>query len=61
MTRKLKNIATGDIYKRIETEMNFFVNVKNEDEVAEMVQADIINGELIRIDTYGMRYKKGCL
>ena len=42
MTRKLKNIATGDIYKRIETEMNFFVNVKNEDEVAEMVQADII-------------------
>jgi hypothetical protein len=60
MTRKLKNIATGDIYKRIETEMNFFVNVKNEDEVAEMVQADIINGELIRIDTYGMRYKKVC-
>ena len=60
MTRKLKNIATGDIYKRIETEMNFFVNVKNEDEVAEMVKADIINGELIRIDTYGMRYKKVC-
>lgn len=60
MTRKLKNIATGDIYKRIETEMNFFINVKNEDEVAEMVQADIINGELIRIDTYGMRYKKVC-
>lgn len=60
MTRKLKNIATGDIYKRIETEMNFFVNVKNEDEVVEMVQADIINGELIRIDTYGMRYKKVC-
>lgn len=60
MTRKLKNIATGDIYKRIETEMNFLVNVKNEDEVAEMVQADIINGELIRIDTYGMRYKKVC-
>lgn len=60
MTRKLKNIATGDIYKRIETEMNFFVNIKNEDEVAEMVQADIINGELIRIDTYGMRYKKVC-
>ena len=60
MTRKLKNIATGDIYKRIETEMNYFINVKNEDEVAEMVQADIINGELIRIDTYGMRYKKVC-
>lgn len=60
MTRKLKNIATGDIYKRIETEMNFFVNVKNEDEVVEMVQADIIDGELIRIDTYGMRYKKVC-
>ena len=60
MKRKLKNIATGDIYKRIETEMNFFVNVKNEDEVAEMVQADIIKGELIRIDTYGMRYKKVC-
>ena len=60
MTRKLKNIATGDIYKRIETEMNFFVKCKNEDEVAEMVQADIINGELIRIDTYGMRYKKVC-
>ena len=60
MTRKLKNIATGDIYKRIETEMNFVVNIKNEDEAAEMVQADIINGELIRIDTYGMRYKKVC-
>ena len=60
MPRKLKNIATGDIYKRIETEMNFFVNIKNEDEVAEMVQADIINGELIRIDTYGMSYKKVC-
>jgi hypothetical protein len=60
MARKLLNIATGDIYKRLENEMHLFVNVKNKNEVVEMVQAEIINGELIRVDTYGMRYKKVC-
>lgn len=60
MARKLKNIITGEIYQRFENEMNLFVNVKNRNEVVEMVQAEIINGELIRLDTYGMRYRKVC-
>ena len=60
MAQKLFNIATGEIYKRMENEMHLFVNVKNKEEVVEMVQAEIINGELIRFDTYGMRYKKVC-
>ena len=60
MAKILFNIATGEIYKRIENEMHLFVNVKNKDEVVEMVQAEIINGEVIRVDTYGMRYKKVC-
>ena len=60
MAKILFNIATGEIYKRIENEMHLFVNVKNKDEVVEMVQAEIINGEVIRVDTYGMRYKRVC-
>ena len=60
MAQQILNIANGDIYKRLESEMHLFANVNNKDEVVEMVQAEIINGDLIRVDTYGMRYKRVC-
>ena len=60
MAQQIFNIANGDIYKSLEGEMHIFANVKYKDEVVEMVQAEIINGDLIRVDTYGMRYKKVC-
>jgi hypothetical protein len=60
MAQQIFNIANGDIYKRLEGEMHIFANVNNKDDIVEMVQAEIINGELIRFDTYGMRYKKVC-
>lgn len=60
MAQQIFNIANGDIYKRLEGEMHIFANVNNKDDIVEMVQAEIINGELIRFDTHGMRYIKVC-
>ena len=51
----VKNIKTGRVFKRINKNSPIFAD--GEDYI-ELVQAEIVNGDLIRIDTKGNRYSK---
>ena len=55
MANKIKNIKTGKIFKRVNRNSSFFTD--GEDYI-ELVQAEIVDGDLIRIDTKGNLYKK---
>ena len=51
----VKNIKTGRVFKRINKNSPIFAD--GEDYI-ELVQAEIVNGDLIRIDTKGNQYSK---
>lgn len=51
----IKNIKTGKIFKRVNKNSSIFTD--GEDYI-ELVQAEIVDGNLIRIDTKGHRYSK---
>ena len=55
MANKIKNIKTGKVFKRINKNSPFFTD--GEDYI-ELVQAEIVDEDLIRIDTKGNLYKK---
>ena len=55
MANTIKNIKTGRIFKRINKNSPIFTD--GEDYI-DLVYAEIINGDLIRIDTKGNRYSK---
>ena len=51
----IKNIKTGRVFKQINKNSPIFTD--GEDYI-ELVQAEIVDGNLIRIDTKGNRYSK---
>lgn len=51
----IKNIKTGRIFKRINKNSPIFTDGE---EYIELVQAEIVDGDIIRIDTKGNRYSK---
>ena len=51
----IKNIKTGRVFKQINKKSPIFAD--GEDYI-ELVQAEIVDGDLIRIDTKGNRYSK---
>ena len=55
MTNTIKNIKTGRVFKRINKNSPIFAD--GEDYI-DLVYAEIVNGDLIRIDTKGNRYSK---
>ena len=55
MANTIKNIKTGRIFKRIDKNSPIFT--EGEDYI-DLVYAEIVNGDLIRIDTKGNLYKK---
>ena len=55
MANTIKNIKTGRIFKRIDKNSPIFTD--GEDYI-DLVYAEIVNGDLIRIDTKGNLYKK---
>ena len=55
MANTIKNIKTGRVFKRINENSPIFTD--GEDYI-DLVYAEIINGDLIRIDTKGNRYSK---
>ena len=55
MANTIKNIKTGRVYKRINKNSPIFTD--GEDYI-ELVQAEIVDGDIIRIDTKGNRYSK---
>ena len=55
MANTIKNIKTGRVFKRINKNSPIFTD--GEDYI-ELVQAEIVDGDLIRIDTKGNRYSK---
>lgn len=55
MLKFIKNIKTGRVFKRINKNSSIFTD--GEDYI-ELVQAEIVDGDLIRIDTKGNRYSK---
>ena len=55
MANTIKNIKTGKVFKRINKNSPIFTD--GEDYI-ELVQAEIVDGDLIRIDTKGHRYSK---
>ena len=55
MANKIKNIKTGRVFKRINKNSPIFTD--GEDYI-DLVYAEIVNGDLIRIDAKGNRYLK---
>ena len=55
MANTIKNIKTGKAFKRINKNSPIFTDGKD---YIELVYAEIVNGDLIRIDTKGNRYSK---
>ena len=55
MANTIKNIKTGRVFKRINKNSPFFTD--GEDYI-ELVQAEIVDDDIIRIDTKGNRYSK---
>ena len=55
MANIIKNIKTGRVFKQINKNSPIFTD--GEDYI-ELVQAEIVDGNLIRIDTKGHRYSK---
>ena len=55
MANTIKNIRTGRVFKPINKNSPIFTD--GEDYI-ELVQAEIVDGNLIRIDTKGHRYSK---
>lgn len=55
MANTIKNIKTGRIFKRINKNSPIFTD--GEDYI-DLVYAEIVNDDLIRIDTKGNRYLK---
>ena len=55
MANTFKNIKTGKVFKRINKNSPIFTD--GEDYI-DLVYAEIVNGDLIRIDTKGNLYKK---
>ena len=55
MANMIKNIKTGRVFKRINKNSPIFTD--GEDYI-DLVYAEIVNGDLIRIDTKGNLYKK---
>ena len=55
MANMIKNIKTGRVFKRINKNSPIFTD--GEDYI-DLVYAEIVNGDLIRIDTKGNRYSK---
>lgn len=55
MANTIKNIKAGRVFKRINKNSPIFTD--GEDYI-ELVYAEIVNGDLIRIDTKGNRYVK---
>ena len=55
MANTIKNIKTGSVFKRINKNSPIFTD---EEDCIELVYAEIVNGDLIRIDTKGNRYSK---
>ena len=55
MANMIKNIKTGRVFKQINKKSLIFTD--GEDYI-ELVQAEIVDGDLIRIDTKGNRYSK---
>ena len=55
MANTIKNIKTGRVFKRINKNSPIFID---EEDYIELVYAEIVNGDLIRIDTKGNRYLK---
>ena len=53
MANTIKNIKTGRVFKRINKNSPIFTD--GEDYI-DLVYAEIVNGDLIRIDTKGNRY-----
>ena len=55
MANTIKNIKTGRVFKRINKNSSIFTD--GEDYI-DLVYAEIVNDDLIRIDTKGNRYSK---
>ena len=55
MANTIKNIKTGRVFKRINENSPIFTD--GEDYI-DLVYAEIVNDDLIRIDTKGNRYSK---
>ena len=55
MANTIKNIKTERVFKRINKNSPIFTD--GEDYI-DLVYAEIVNGDLIRIDTKGNRYSK---
>ena len=55
MASTIKNIKIGRVFKRINKNSPIFTD--GEDYI-ELVRAEIVDGDLIRIDTKGNRYSK---
>ena len=55
MANTIKNIKTGRIFKRINKNSPIFTDGED---CIDLVYAEIVNGDLIRIDTKGNLYKK---
>ena len=55
MANMIKNIKTGRVFKRINKNSPIFTD--GEDYI-DLVYAEIVNGDLIRIDTKGNCYSK---
>ena len=55
MANTIKNIKTGRVFKRINKNSPFFTD--GEDYI-ELVQAEIVDDNIIRIDTKGNHYSK---
>lgn len=55
MASTIKNIKTGRVFKRINKNSPIFTD--GEDYI-DLVYAEIVNGDLIRIDAKGNRYSK---
>ena len=55
MANTIKNIKTGRVFKRINKNSPIFTD--GEDYI-ELVQAEIVDDDIIRIDTKGNRYSK---
>ena len=51
----IKNIKTGRVFKQINKNSPIFTDGED---CIELVQAEIVDGSLIRIDTKGNRYLK---
>lgn len=55
MANTIKNIKTGKVFKRINKNSPIFTD---EEDYIDLVYAEIVNGDLIRIDIKGNRYSK---